>query len=250
MAERTKTVAKRIMVGLLVCAMLLVGVGAWYFGNYYHASESALVAMADKDGDADGVVVRQLSQRTVAFVPKEPVAGYVFYPGAKVEPAAYAPLLTQCAQRGIVCVLVEPRLNFALFDVDAANGVKEQFPQVEEWMIGGHSLGGVAATSYLARHMDAYDDVVLLAARSQADLTGFAGGVLLARGTNDEILNLDLYEQARGLYPTDVREVSIAGGNHAYFGDYGEQDGDGVATISRSDQQRQCVEAIVGLVDK
>ena len=79
----------------------------------------------------------------------------------------------------------------------------------------------------------------------------YAGGeILLVRGTNDEIVNLERYEQARDNYPEDVREVTIAGGNHAYFGDYGEQDGDGMATISSDDQQRQCVDAIVELVDE
>ena len=250
MAKRAKTIVKRVAVGALVLAVLLTAACAWYFSIYYHASEPALKAMADENGGADGVAVRELSDKTVAFVPNDPVAGLVFYPGAKVEPAAYALLLTSCAERGILCVLVEPRLNFALLDEDAADGVQEQFPQVEEWMIGGHSLGGVAATDYLARHMDEFDDVVLLAARSKEDLTGFGGEILLVRGTNDEIVNLELYEQARDNYPEDVREVTIAGGNHAYFGDYGEQDGDGTATISRDDQQRQCVDAIVELVDE
>ena len=37
---------------------------------------------------------------------------------------------------------------------------------------------------------------------------------------------------------------TIPGGNHAYFGKYGEQKGDGEATISREDQTKETVKIL------
>jgi hypothetical protein len=50
------------------------------------------------------------------------------------------------------------------------------------------------------------------------------------------------------LLPPTTREAVIEGGNHAQYGNYGPQAGDGVATISREEQQRQTTQALVELV--
>jgi pimeloyl-ACP methyl ester carboxylesterase len=42
--------------------------------------------------------------------------------------------------------------------------------------------------------------------------------------------------------------VSIDGGNHAQFGDYGPQVGDNPATISRADQQTAAVSGTLGVL--
>lgn len=244
-----RRLAKRVALVLLVLvAACLVG-GGWYLSDYYHADARARAAMADEDGAADGVTVEELSDKLVAFEPADPVAGLVFYPGAKVEPAAYAPLLTQCAEHGILCVLVRPLGNLAILDVNAPEGVLAQFPQINEWMIGGHSMGGVAACSYAAQHQGEFADLALLASYPADDLTGFDGEVLSTYGSLDGVLNRENYEAAKAKLPAAEQELVIEGGNHGHFGDYGEQEGDGEATISREDQQRQTVDEIVALVD-
>ena len=246
--HRRRRWARRALLAVFALVMLLTCAGIWYVSDFYHADGAALAARADADGDADGVEVRELSERLVAFVPDRPVAGLVFYPGAKVEATSYAPLLTKCAEQGMLCVLVCPRLNIALLDADAAEGVQEAFPDVDEWMIGGHSLGGVAACSYVAGHEGEYRDLVLLASYPAADLSDFDGECLLLVGTEDGVLNWESYEESAARLPARTREERIDGGNHANYGNYGAQAGDGDATISREEQQRQSVEAILSLV--
>ena len=219
----------------------------WYVNDYYRADAAALAVMADENGDADGVVVREMSGNKAAFVPDEPKAGLIFYPGAKVQPEAYAPLLEQCAERGVLCVLVRPLFNLAILDENAAEGVQAQFPEIDSWIVAGHSMGGVAASDYASRHSGDFDGLAFLASYPTADLAEFDGNAVSVAGTNDEVLDRGNYESARSKLPADASELEIAGGNHANFGNYGEQAGDGTASISREEQQSRTADAIAEL---
>ena len=247
MAGKRNTVVKRILIALAVIVVMLVAAAVWYVNDYSHADNVALAAVADEDGAADGVEVRTLPSGDIAFVPDNPVAGLVFYPGGKVQPEAYAPLMQQCAQRGILCVLLKPTFNLAIIDMDAASGVTAQFPEISEWTIAGHSMGGVAAADYASRHAGEFDAIAFLAAYPAVDLSKFDGKVLSIVGSNDGVLNRDKYEQAHELLPDSAQELVIEGGNHAYYGNYGEQANDGQAGITREDQQAQATDALVDL---
>ncbi|MBQ9043855.1 MAG: alpha/beta hydrolase [Eggerthellaceae bacterium] len=247
MARNMSTAAKRTIAVVIALIVVLVCAGAWYVSDYYRADATALAAVADEDGASDGVVVQQLSDKAIAFVPDQPSAGFIFYPGAKVQPEAYAPLMTQLAERDILCILVKPLFNLAILDVNIADGLTAQFPDVETWAIGGHSMGGVAASDYAANHEGAFESVVFLASYPTADLTGFDGTTLSLAGTNDLVLNRTNYEKAGDLLPSASTSIDIDGGNHAYFGNYGEQAGDGQATITREEQQSQAADAIAAL---
>lgn len=168
--------------------------------------------------------------------PRQP--GLIFYPGGKVEAAAYAPLLQKLAQNGIACVLMEMPFNLAVLDTNAADRAFAQLPQVKRWYIGGHSLGGAMAGSYAGAHADKLEGLILLGAYSAAAIPEDLP-TLAIYGSEDRVLD-------RSKLPVSQDTLlEIAGGNHAYFGDYGEQKGDGTATISREEQQRQTAEAIV-----
>ncbi len=248
MARAKGSIAKRALVAILVVVALLVAGTIWYVNDYYHADDIALAVVADADGDADGVVVKELPDGKIAFEPANPTAGLVFYPGAKVQPEAYAPLLKQLAERGVLCVLVKPLFNLAIIDMDAANGIEGEFPEIDSWAIAGHSMGGVAACDYAERHENEFETVALLASYPAVDLSGFEGNVISLYGTEDGVLNYEKFADAQGLLPADAREVAIEGGNHAYYGNYGEQAGDGVARITRETQQIQTAEEIARLV--
>ena len=221
MTGSRNTIAKRILIALAVVVAVLAAATVWYVNDYYHADNVALAVVADEDGTADGVEVRTLPSGDIAFVPDHPTAGLVFYPGGKVQPEAYAPLMQKCAQRGILCVLLKPTFNLAIIDMDAANGVTAQFPDVSTWVLAGHSMGGVAAADYASRHPDEFDAIAFLAAYPAVDLSKFDGKVLSIIGSNDGVLNRDKYEQAHDLLPDSVQKLVIEGGNHAYYGNYG-----------------------------
>lgn len=239
--------ARRALVIVLVVVAVLVAAAALWLGDYYHADSTALAAMADEDGPADGVTVRAIDGDMTAFIPEDPVCGLIFYPGAKVQAESYAPLLEQCAERGVLCVLVKPPLNLSILSADAASGVQAQFPDVKRWLIGGHSMGGVAATDYLSRHEDDFAGIVLLASYPASDLSDFEGTALSIVGTRDGVINRTNYEAAREKLPADARELQIDEGNHAYYGNYGDQEGDGEAGITREQQQALVTDAIAAI---
>ena len=236
---------KRNIVGISLVAVLLALVVSWcvYVGDYYAADETAVVAMAG----SERVSVQKIGKKTV-FSPENPTAGFLFYPGGKVESTAYAPLMLALAERDILCVLIPMPCNLAVLNPNAAEGIQEQFPEIENWYIGGHSLGGSMAARYGAKHPGKLRGLVLLAAYSTADLADSGLDVLSVYGSEDGVLNMEKYESNRGNLPETTVEIVIPGGNHGLFGSYGAQDGDGVASISAAGQIQCTAEAIAKFV--
>jgi pimeloyl-ACP methyl ester carboxylesterase len=136
------------------------------------------------------------------------------------------------------------RLNLAFFDVNAADRAIAAFPEVKHWIVGGHSLGGVAAATYAARK-DNVDGVVFWAAYpgdetlKKTDLK-----IMSIYGTLD-MSGAERFKSSRDDLPADAEFVVIEGGNHSQFGHYGLQPGDHPATITPFEQQRQAARATV-----
>lgn len=202
-----------------------------YISDYYPASSEAVKALA-----SDNKISVEVLHDRVIFSPSLPEAGFIFYPGGKVEFTAYAPLMEALAERNILCVLLQMPGNLAVLNTDAADGIPEQFLELDTWYIGGHSLGGSMAASYVSECSDEFEGLALLASYSTADLSGTALRVISLIGTEDGVLNQEKYEKYRFNLPQDTVEISIEGGNHAYFGSYGDQEGDGAAAITPREQ--------------
>ncbi len=184
--------------------------------------------------------------------------GLVFYPGARVDPRAYATLLAPVVEAGHPVVVVKPPLGFALLDIDAATGAVEAYDAwskvdggPDRWAVGGHSLGGVAASDY-AREAATSDvaALVLWAAYPARSLADVDLPVLSVSGTNDALTTPAEIEQSKDLLPPETDFVVIEGANHAQFGDYGDQGGDGEATISDEEARTRIVEATILFLDQ
>lgn len=231
----------RIILSVCLTGFLVFGIGGYaYVSDYYHADEKALEAMAYQTGS----VQTEQDGDVIWFVPEDPTAGLIFYPGGKVEYTAYAPLLRACAENGILCALVRMPGNLAVLDANAADGLQQEHPEVTTWYIAGHSLGGAMAASHAAAHEKDFDGLILLAAYSTKDLSQTTLRVLSVYGSEDGVMNRESYEKNRANLPADTTEVVLDGGCHAQFVSYGPQDGDGVPAISGEEQVRQTVEAI------
>ncbi len=232
---------------VLAVVLLLICACAVYLGDYYRADADALAAFAPQNAvtcetSDDGSV-------TVQPVDGEIKAGFIFYPGGKVEHTAYIPLMKALASEGVLCVLVEMPFRLAVFDVNAADGIPARFPDVKTWYIGGHSLGGSMAASYLETHTEDYAGLILLGSYSTADLSDTSLSVLSVYGSEDGVMNREKYEETLKNLPADLTEVVIEGGNHGGFGMYGPQDGDGVATITPTEQIDRTVAAILSMME-
>ena len=122
-----------------------------------------------------------------------------------------------------------------------------EYPQVTEWYLGGHSLGGAMAASYAAEHAEDLRGLVLLGAYSTADLRDSGLKVLTVYGSEDGVMNRENYAAGLALLPEGAEELVIDGGCHACFGCYGAQKGDGTPQISNEEQIERTAEAIAGM---
>ena len=244
----------RIFLTVLISLILLLSVLAGGFllwsKDAYTPFPPALAAMksSDRVKVTDG-------PRYVLFEPVSPAGGekketgLIFYPGGKVEPEAYAPLLSAVAAAGHPVVLCRMPLNLAVFATNTADGASAIHPDFR-WVIGGHSLGGSMAAFYAYKHPGKMAGLVLLGSypAGSNDFSGTTVPVLSIYGTND--MGFEKIRQSKALLPGTTTWAELAGGNHAQFGDYGPQKGDGTATLSREMQQKLAVESITAFLTR
>lgn len=232
---KNKSVIKKLII--IGAVLFLVTVVAFYIYtlDYYKAEEEVNNLIK-----YDESIIVDNSGMIVIYPEIEPESniGLIFYPGGKVEFEAYIPIFKEISEYGITCILVEMPFNLAVFDVKAADKLYAKFPNIENWYLSGHSLGGAMASSYVEKNYDKLEGLILLGAYpiNNANIS-----TLAIYGSEDEGLDLSKLGSTENKY-------EIYGGNHAYFGNYGEQDGDGVATISREEQQKISVGLIVEFI--
>lgn len=164
--------------------------------------------------------------------------GLVFYPGGRVEYIAYAPFCQKLQVEGINVFLVDMPFNMANFGVNKANGIISDYPEISKWYVGGHSLGGVAANMYASSHSDKIQGLILVGIYLSSDYD--MENTITINGSNDLRVGDSV------TYTTNV--YVIEGGNHAQFGNYGENEGDGVASISAEEQQNEAVSLITAFM--
>lgn len=126
------------IVSIVAVIALLFGACAVYLGDYYHAITPAGESFGLQDGSSLTETIK-LDNGNIVCKSENATKGLIFYPGGKVEYTAYLPLMESLAQKGILCVLVRMPFNLAVFDVNAADGIREMFPEITDWYIGGHS---------------------------------------------------------------------------------------------------------------
>lgn len=239
---------KRVLfVSIIAVLTLLFGACAVYVNDYYHADMAAIEAY-EPDASEYTISLSELPDGTLVYSPENPVIGFIFYPGGKVEYTAYLPLMKACASKGILCVLPQMPFNLAVLDIKAADGIPAQYPELENWYIGGHSLGGSMAASYLADHTDDFEGLILLGSYSTADLAASGLPVLSIYGSEDLVMNQEKYIENKLNLPTEYTEIIIEGGCHAYFGMYGAQDGDGTPSITAEEQIQITADSIWNLL--
>ncbi len=207
-------------------------------------------ALAALKSDAQVTVI---SGPWLAFTPaaSEPTTGFIIYPGGRVDYRAYAPAAHKIAAQGFLVVIVRMPFNLAVFDANAAQNVQAAYPQIQQWAIGGHSLGRAMAATYARTHPEAVQGLALWAAypASNDDLSHAGLHVVSIFGSRDGLATREKIDASRPLLPSDTTWVQISGGDHAQFGWYCDQAGDNPASISRADQQAQIITATLSFLE-
>ncbi|MBN2219745.1 MAG: alpha/beta hydrolase [Kosmotogaceae bacterium] len=196
-------------------------------------------------------VIYSFKDGTHIFTPeKGSEIGIVFYPGGLVDPVSYAPLLKRIATRGVSCFLVEMPLNLAVLSPNRAGNIMKDNPEIRRWILAGHSLGGSMAAKFAYDNQGRVDGLILLASYPGKDTSLSESGihVLSIYGSNDKVLDIEALESGRALLPEGTTYVALLGGNHAQFGYYGPQRGDGDAFITLLEQQEMTVSAVLSFI--
>ncbi len=233
-----KWVQRIARIGLLLLLVAVVGFLVWAV-NPVAPTDRALTAV-ETAREVDGAWVFGAESET----------GLILYPGGRVDARAYAAVAEAIAAEGYLVIVPEVLLNLAVFDANRADEIIAAYPAVEAWAIGGHSLGGAMAAAYTNDHLGIIDGLVLWAAypAGSDDLSTADLPVVSIYGTLDGLATIDKIDASRPLLPADTQFVPIMGGNHAQFGDYGEQGGDNAAAITTEAQQAQMTAATLALL--
>ncbi len=242
----------RLVIVALVALVVLALLGAAIFLlTPYTADPDRLAAVEEREDvtleRVDGAVILTGGEVTAE------TTGIVLYPGARVEPESYAPTMAPLvAERDVLVVIPEMPLNLAVLDSNAADDVMATHPEVDRWVVGGHSLGGAMACRYTAAHPDSADGLLLLAAYCDDgdDLRETDVPVLSIQGSEDGVIDAEAERENRALLGDRSRIVEIDGMNHAQFGAYGDQRGDDPATIADHEASDRLVERTLEWLDE
>ena len=238
---------KAILVISAVVVASLIGFVVW--------AQTPLGPMpeVDKALQSDSAV-DVLTDGWITFMPIESnkSTGFIIYPGGRVHYSSYSPICRAISTRGYLTVLVPMPLNLAVFGANKANDVINSYPDIEVWVIGGHSLGGTMAAQFAHNNPSLIKGLILWSSypASGDDFSTMNLAATTIHGTNDGLVSTSQIDDSLEMLPSDAIRVEITGGNHSQFGWYGDQPGDNEATISREVQQEQILNATIQLLEK
>jgi dienelactone hydrolase len=235
-------IRRRILFGTASLVLLAV------FGFTYWAYTPLGPAQTALNSLIDSENVSVTETNRIIFTPKEKLdTGFIFYPGGHVDPRSYSSIAHQIANEGYLVIIPKMPFNLAIFNKRAAVKIINDYTEIDNWVIGGHSLGGAMAASIVYDEPEMFEGLVLLAAYppQNNNISSLDLHVTIVYGSLDQLATQSEIEESLSLLPYDSEKVLIEGGNHAQFGQYGIQKGDGVATIEPDEQQKIVIEAIL-----
>jgi pimeloyl-ACP methyl ester carboxylesterase len=206
---------RRILLGILILTVVAIGYWRYDFPDREHRVTPEALAALESD---TAVTVTQ--NEWIVFTPNgtSPTKGLIFYPGGECDERGYAEPLRAIAAGGFLVVLVPMPWQLAVFAPNRANDVIAAFPEIKEWAIGGHSLGGSMAANYAAKHQDVIKGLLLWDAYSPNDLTESAIKVWMIHRSDSSAKPPADYATKLPLLPEQTEYVPLIGGQHLNYG--------------------------------
>ena len=216
--------------------IILIGAVFFIYVSDYSKALPAVLKVMQSDTDVAVYNVGDL----LVFEPSsgKMETGFIFYPGGKVDYRAYSSIMKELARKGYLCIIAKMPFNLAVLAQNKADEAISSFPKIRNWAIGGHSLGGVMASSYALKHDSVIDAIIFYASYPISDISKSGFQILTIHGTKDGLVTKEKFAGSIGLLPVNSTVKSIIGGNHANFGVYGSQKGDNASDISGPDQRK------------
>lgn len=240
---------RRAVRGVLIVLSAVPIAGVWWLVP--SAAEAPALAALNSHS---AVVVRE-NATEILMTPTgiESPVGVFFQPGARIDARAYAAILRPLAESGHLVVITKQPLGIAFLSTGAFAAARAAHHPVTRWVVGGHSLGGlVAATdadTFAGAARDPVVGLLFFASYPATNISQLSVPVLSISGTNDGLSTPAKIAAAKPTLPATTQYLVVKGGIHAFFGDYGPQDGDGSPTISHDQARSEIAAASVVFVD-
>lgn len=237
--KKTKKIFKILLITILSLGVGLTLALFIYTRNSYKPLDDMYEEINLLDAN-DINIVDDFDQ--ISYFVDNPIKNIVIIPGGKVKPESYQYLAIKLALEGYDVTIVKTVFNLAILTPNyGARFLKDDMDNV----VIGHSLGGTVASLFSSK-ADEVSDIIFLASYPISDVTD--KNVLLMIGQFDEVLDKDSLDKSQDLLPDNSVTYEIIGGNHAQFGWYGIQKGDGTATIATKEQQDIIIDQIIEFI--
>jgi predicted alpha/beta-hydrolase family hydrolase len=249
MASKKRKIIRIGLAAFWLCVM------AWLFYNMQaHGVDDAMLQSNHR-------VEVQNGSDAIYFtpVPDTLKAGLIFYPGALVEPEAYAPMARAISEKGYSVILMKLPFRLAPLEWHRARVFSQTLEVIRgdslgqrKWIVGGHSKGGKLAAIFSKEYADEMGGLLLVGTSHprEIDLSGLKIDVTKIYGSNDGLASEREVNEFAVNLPAHMHRVRVDGGNHRQFAWYGYQLGDSKAEITRREQQDILVDGILGQLER
>lgn len=240
---RNKKILVFICLGVVI-ALALAG------ANYLRYERQPLSQASAALVSDETVMVTRVPWLTFTPVSPTPATGFIFYPGGRISYLGYSDLMRVLAEKGYLVVVPKMPLNMAVFDANIAGEIIAAHPEIQRWIIGGHSVGGTAAAQYTFSHPGQIAGLAIWSSypADDSDISNLTIPVILMYGGNETGVTDESVGARKHLLPAGTRYIKIEGGDHHQFGSYVLTTEENLATISREDQHAQILSAMLELL--
>ena len=236
---------------LLLAVLVVVFLGTLLWGFRWATFARPPLAEAVEALESDELVnVIQYPWLTLIPLSDPSKTGFIFYPGGRIDPQSYASLMHVIASEGYLVVVPEMPINMAVFNPNIADEITAYYPEIQNWVIGGHSVGGTMAAQYTGNHPEIIDGLVIWASypADSTDISDLHIPVVSMYGSREIRVNDVSVGERKHLLPEDTLYIRIEGGDHHQFGSYEINLEDHLATTSRASQHEQIIQSTLEIL--
>jgi len=238
---------KRIIIGLVIVLLIFAAVWGIQWATYARPPLPEAIAAMESD---DLATITHDPWLTFTPTDDSLATGFIFYPGGRVDPRAYASLARTIASEGYMVVIPEMPTNMAVFDPNVAEKIIAFHSNIDHWAIGGHSVGGTMAAQYTDKNREVIEGLAIWASypANSTDFSDMDIPVISIYGSREETVTETSVGKRAHLLPEDTLYIRIEGGDHHQFGSYQIDPKDHLATTSRASQHQQIIQATLNLL--
>jgi hypothetical protein len=148
--------------------------------------------------------------------------GAIIYSGANCQIHGYAPMMRAMAEAGYLVVAPSMPFDFSIFGPNKTDDIQAAYPEIDGWVLIGHSMGGAMAGQYAHQNLDKLAGLILWDSYppEYADLSETDLPVTTIYRATLEGDAPQHFAEMDHVFPPQTARVPVKGGIHMYFGSF------------------------------